>query len=96
MTFWVITIVGFIFLTVVGAILFAVHAIDLHDKRSATIANGSVYMSVLLLGFILNVAIIAPGLLLLQPVRLWKIQRAERHAITPRHRFRCESFEGHV
>jgi hypothetical protein len=90
MTFWVLTIVGFVFLTVAGALLFAVRAFDLHDKQSATVANGSIYMTALLLAMIINVAIIAPGLLLLQPVRLWTVKRAERHALTPRHRFRCK------
>jgi hypothetical protein len=88
--FWALTIVGFVFLTVVGSLMFAVRAFDTNTQRSATIANGSIYMTALLLALVFNVAIIAPGLLMLQPFRLWSIRRAEPHIITPRHRFRCK------
>jgi hypothetical protein len=43
---------------------------------------------VLLLAMVLNAAIIAPGLLLLQPFQLWRVMRAQRRAVTPRQRFR--------
>lgn len=45
-------------------------------------------MSAMALSIIVQVAIIIPGLLLLQPVRLWKLVREERQAVTPRQRFR--------
>jgi hypothetical protein len=87
-TFWVIVLVGFLVLTAIGAVLFAIHAFSIGVQRTATIANGSVYMSALALAIVINMAVIAPGLLLLQPMRLWRTKRAERGAITPRHRFR--------
>ena len=45
-------------------------------------------MSAFFLALVVNVAIIVPGLLLLQPSRLRKILWHERRAITPRQRFR--------
>lgn len=47
-------------------------------------------MTVLGLTIVTNVALIVPGLLLLQPMRLWNVLKAERQAITPRQRFRGE------
>lgn len=87
-TFWVITLIGFLMLTAIGSILFAIGAFSRSTQRSATVANGSVYMSALMLAIVINLAIIAPGLLVLQPLRLWRTTRAERNAVTPRHRFR--------
>jgi hypothetical protein len=52
------------------------------------VADGSIYMSALALVIVLNVAVIFPGLLLLQPVRLWHLRRAEKEALTPRQTFR--------
>jgi len=45
-------------------------------------------MSILALALVLNVAIIFPACLLLQPFRLWRVLRAEKQAVTPRQRFR--------
>lgn len=47
-------------------------------------------MSILALSIVVNVAIIFPALLLLQPFRLWRVIRTERQAVTPRQRFRGE------
>jgi calcium permeable stress-gated cation channel len=45
-------------------------------------------MSILALSIVISLAVISPALLLLQPVRLWRVLRAERQALTPRQRFR--------
>lgn len=81
-TFWIVA---------VGAILFSVQALVDGRSRVTTIANGSVYMGLLATAIVLNMAIIFPGVIILQPIRLWRVARAERNAITPRQRFRGQS-----
>ncbi|KAF8910016.1 hypothetical protein CPB84DRAFT_1764373 [Gymnopilus junonius] len=88
-TFFVLTVVGTIWLVAIGAILFSMQALNTHTAPTETIANGSVFMSILCLALIINVAIIFPALLLLQPLRLWRVLRAEKQAVTPRQRFRA-------
>jgi hypothetical protein len=97
-TFIVLTVMGGMWLTAIGAVLYAVNAFQ-GGGAGKTVADGSILMTVLALAVIINVAIIAPGLLMLQPFRLWRVVRDERRAITPRQRFRgklplsfCEPF----
>ena len=87
-TFFVLTAVGTIWLVAIGAILFSMQALNTSAMSTETISNGSVFMSILCLALIINVAIIFPALLLLQPLRLWRVLRAEKQAMTPRQRFR--------
>lgn len=89
-TFFILTAVATIWLIAVGSILFALRAFDTNNDRTKTVANGSVYMSALALTIMINVAIIFPALLLLQPIRLWKVMHRLRGAITPRQQFRGE------
>lgn len=88
-TFFILTAVAAIWLIAVGAVLFAVQALTSNTERTKTVANGSIYASALALTLIITVAIIFPALLLLQPFRLWHVILAERHAVTPRQRFRA-------
>ncbi len=39
---------------------------------------------------LMTLAIIFPALLMLQPVRLWRVLKEEKAAVTPRQRFRGE------
>lgn len=78
---------GAAWLTAIGAVLYAVNAFQ-SAGAGKTVADGSILMTVLALALIINVAIMAPGLLMLQPIRLWRVVRNERRAITPRQRFR--------
>jgi calcium permeable stress-gated cation channel len=87
-TFFILAAVATIWLVTVGSILFALRAFDTDRDRTQTVANGSVYMSALALTLIINVAIIFPGLLLLQPIRLWRVMHRLRGAVTPRQQFR--------
>jgi len=87
-TFVVLTIMGAAWLTAIGAVLYAVNAFQ-SAGAGKTVADGSILMTVLALALIINVAIVAPGLLMLQPIRLWRVVRNERRAITPRQRFRA-------
>jgi hypothetical protein len=89
-TFFILTSVAAIWLIAVGALLFALRAFTFNSQVSQSVANGSIYMSILALSIVVNVAIIFPALLLLQPIRLWRVLRAERQAVTPRQRFRGE------
>lgn len=89
-TFFILTTVAAIWLITVGAILFALRAFSANNQRSITVANGSIYMSALAMTIVITAAIICPALLLLQPIRLWHVLRAEKHAMTPRQRFRGE------
>ncbi|KAF7326857.1 MPN domain-containing protein [Mycena venus] len=59
------------------------------DGRTESVANGAIYMAILALSVLFTCAIIFPGLLLLQPLRLWTVLRAEKSAVTPRQRFRA-------
>ncbi|KIK70577.1 hypothetical protein GYMLUDRAFT_148994 [Collybiopsis luxurians FD-317 M1] len=88
MFFFVTVVVGLLLITI-GSLLFALEAFSTGDTPSKTVAEGSIYMTVLALAIILQVAVIFPGLLLLQPYRLWSVVRAEKRAITPRERFRA-------
>ncbi|KAF5374939.1 hypothetical protein D9758_000569 [Tetrapyrgos nigripes] len=88
-TFLFLTLVTTALIVVVGALLFAMEAFSTGDTPSRSVANGSIYMAALLLAIIVQIAIVFPGILLLQPFRLWSVLRAEKHAITPRHRFRA-------
>lgn len=72
----------------VGAVLFAVEAIQSQTGAAKEVANGSIIMTALALTLIINVAIISPALAMLQPFRLLRVMRAEKMAITPRQRFR--------
>lgn len=87
-TFFILTTVATIWLITVGALLFAVQAFNTGGATSKMVANGSVYMSVLAMVIILNVAVIFPALLMLQPFHLWHVRRAEKEAVTPRQTFR--------
>lgn len=86
--FYVLLGVAGIWLFATGAILFSINALSIGLDETSAVANGAIYMSAFALVLVLNVAIIFPGLLLLQPIRLLKVMRAERVAVTPRQRFR--------
>ncbi|OJT15945.1 hypothetical protein TRAPUB_13369 [Trametes pubescens] len=87
--FYVLLGVAGIWLFATGAILFSINAFSVGLDETSAVANGAIYMSAFALVLVLNVAIIFPGLLLLQPIRLLKVMRAERAAVTPRQRFRA-------
>lgn len=87
-TFWVIVIIAGVWIVAASAILFGARAFDTGNGEAPTIANGSVATAVFLLFIVINIAIIVPGLLLLQPVSLWRQYRRKRQAYTPRQLFR--------
>ncbi|KAG9103614.1 hypothetical protein FRC06_009388, partial [Ceratobasidium sp. 370] len=88
-TFYVFVFVATAWIIAVGALIFGLRAFDTSTARTRTVANGATYIAVLLMVMVLNAAVIAPGLLMLQPVRLWKVWRARRKAVTPRQHFRA-------
>lgn len=92
-TFFLLCVIGVMWLTAVGAVVFAMSAFATGSKRPSSVANGSIYMSAFFLALIFNVAIVAPGLLLLQPLRLKNVLWREQRAITPRQRFRGEQIK---
>ncbi|CCL98103.1 uncharacterized protein FIBRA_00097 [Fibroporia radiculosa] len=87
--FYVATLAGGAALFTAGALLFAMHSFSDHIGDTLSVADGIIYMSVLAMLMILTVAVVFPGLLLLQPVRLWRVLRAEKEAVTSRQRFRA-------
>ena len=91
--FWVFVIVAGIWIVTAGSLIVGLRGLDNGINASSSIANGSVTTAIFLLIILLNIAIIAPGLLLLQPVRLWKLWKAKKRARTPRQLFRgqCSS-----
>lgn len=94
--FYILTVVGGIALFTAGAVLFAMHSWSIDIGSSASVADGIIYMSVLALLLLLVVAVTFPGLLLLQPIRLIRVVRNEREAITSRQRFRGQSVAKYV
>ncbi|KAF5392490.1 hypothetical protein D9757_002324 [Collybiopsis confluens] len=88
-TFLFMTVVVGLLLLTIGGLLFAIEAFSSGTTPGQAVADGSIYMTVLATAIIFQVAIIIPGLLLLQPRRLWNVVRAEKRAITPRERFRA-------
>ncbi|KAK0208655.1 hypothetical protein DFS33DRAFT_1304877 [Desarmillaria ectypa] len=88
-TFYVLVSVAVIWILTIGALLFALRAFSGDLNKATTVAKGSVYMTVFALSIVLQIAIIFPGLLLLQPLRLWRVIRSDKHAITPRQHFRA-------
>ncbi|KAG5639564.1 hypothetical protein H0H81_012235 [Sphagnurus paluster] len=88
-TFFILTFVSALWLIAIGSLLFAFRAFIENSGKAQSVANGSIYMTILALAIVLNLAIIFPALLMLQPFRLWRVLRDERQAITPRQRFRA-------
>jgi hypothetical protein len=86
--FYIIVCVAVIGLITAGAILYAFGALSEGTRRSKTVADGSIYIAILLLAIVINVALTSPALLMLQPLRLRRVLSAEKAAQTPRQRFR--------
>ena len=86
--FYMIVAISVIGLVVAGALLYAFGALSQGTRRSETVADGTIYIAILLLAIVINVAIISPALLLLQPLRLRRVLSAEKAAKSPRQRFR--------
>ncbi|KAG9015185.1 hypothetical protein FRB94_004304 [Tulasnella sp. JGI-2019a] len=87
--FTVLVVICGVLLVVIGGILFATSALANGSAQGTTVAEGAVYIAILMMLIMFNLAIIAPGLLLLKPVRLWKLIRQQRKSITPRQNFRA-------
>ncbi|KAI5123599.1 hypothetical protein M0805_003416 [Coniferiporia weirii] len=88
-SFFILTVVGVMWFTAAGAVIFAIGAFAVGSERVTTVANGAIYMSIFFLALVANVTVISPGLLLLQPARLKALLRHEKRAVTPRQRFRA-------
>ncbi|KAF9229033.1 hypothetical protein BS17DRAFT_688271 [Gyrodon lividus] len=85
----ILTFAVAIWIIAVGALVFAMEAFSDGVELTKTIATGSVYTGAFALLIVVIVAVIVPGLLLLQPFRLWAVLRSEKYAFTPRERFRA-------
>ncbi|KAG8890809.1 hypothetical protein FRB98_004854 [Tulasnella sp. 332] len=89
--FAILAVVCVIWLVTIGGILFATDALANGSAQAPTVAEGAVYIAILMMLILFNLAIISPGLLLLQPLQTWKVMRAQRKAATPRQRFRGQN-----
>ncbi|KAF8183820.1 hypothetical protein K438DRAFT_1838672 [Mycena galopus ATCC 62051] len=92
--FYVLLGIAAIWLITVGALIYTLQPFNNAgaggvNGRTESVANGAIYMAILALSVVFTCAIIFPGLLLLQPHRLWTVLRAEKRAVTPRQRFRA-------
>lgn len=87
-TFVVLIVAAGVWMIGLGAILFSLQALDTGSGATTSVAEGAIYTAAFILVLGLNLAFIAPGLLLLQPVRLWKLGMAQWRALTPRQHFR--------
>ena len=90
--FYILTIIAAIWLFALGSVLFAMRAFNLKIAEAATVANGAIYMSAFAMMLVMTIAFIFPALLMLQPLRLLKVLRAEQAAFTPRQRFRGRKY----
>ena len=86
--FYMIVCVAVIGLITASVILYAFGALSEGTRRSKTVADGSIYIAILLLAIVINVAPTSSALLMLQPLRLRRILSAEKATKTPRQRFR--------
>lgn len=87
--FYVVLVVVVMWLVTAGALIFATHTFAVIPGGDVgAVADGSVYISILVLAIILNFAFIAPGLLMLQPFRLRRVLSTYKASTTPRQRFR--------
>jgi calcium permeable stress-gated cation channel len=86
--FYVLVSISVIGLVTAGALLYAFGAFSQGIRRSETVADGSIYIAILLLAIVINVAITSPALLILQPLQLRRVMSSEKTAKTPRQRFR--------
>ncbi|KAF7297179.1 MPN domain-containing protein [Mycena indigotica] len=87
--FYILVGIGAIWLVTVGALIYTLQAFNSDGQQTASVADGSIFMAILALSLVFTVAIIFPGLLLLQPFRLYRVLRAQGRAVTPRQRFRA-------
>ncbi|KAG0702753.1 hypothetical protein DFH29DRAFT_999137 [Suillus ampliporus] len=89
LVFYTIAVIVAAFTVTAGALLFASEAFSLGVDIAKTVATGCVYMGAFAFVLVINGAVIFPGLMLLQPFRLWSVLHSERDAVTPRQRFRA-------
>jgi len=87
-TFAILAIIGCIWLVAVGGLIFSMDTFSTGINRSQGVSDGTIYTAILLMLIVITVAVASPGLLLLRPIKLWRMMRADRRAITPRQRFR--------
>ncbi|KZP25372.1 hypothetical protein FIBSPDRAFT_820851 [Athelia psychrophila] len=87
--FWILTLAAGVFLVLVGALLFAAPDFDTGVSAWQAVADGSIYISTLVMLICTSMAVIFPALLMLQPLRLLSLRRAESEALTPRQNFRA-------
>ncbi|KAF7307698.1 MPN domain-containing protein [Mycena kentingensis (nom. inval.)] len=90
--FYILVGIGAIWLITVGALIYTLQAFNSSNgipSPTTSVADGSIYMAIVSLSIIFTVAIVFPGLLLLQPFRLYRVLRAQKRAVTPRQHFRA-------
>lgn len=87
--FWVIVIVAGVWIVTAASLIFGARALDTQTRTASSVANGSVAAALFLFLITINLAIIVPGLLLLQPIHLWRMRRRQKRATTPRQHFRA-------
>ncbi|KAF9519867.1 hypothetical protein BS47DRAFT_1357887 [Hydnum rufescens UP504] len=78
--FYAITLIGGAWLIGISAILFGLQAFSTGSDQATTVSEGVVYIAGFILALVIS-AFIVPGLLLLQPIRLWRIISAKRKAL---------------
>lgn len=87
-TFYVTVVVAGAWLVGISSVLFSINAFKNDSGATHSVSRGAIYIAAFCTCLGLLSAFIAPGLLLLQPVRLFRVMRAQWRAITPRQTFR--------
>ncbi|KZW00653.1 hypothetical protein EXIGLDRAFT_666997 [Exidia glandulosa HHB12029] len=88
-SFFILVVICGFWIVSVGAVIFGLQAFDTGEQKTEMVANGSVYVAGFLLVLVINAAIIAPALMLLRPLHLFRTISRERRALTPRQRYRA-------
>ncbi|KAF8321602.1 hypothetical protein DL93DRAFT_2072348 [Clavulina sp. PMI_390] len=88
-TFVVLVAVAGIWMIGLGAVLYSLESFSAGAQETTTVAEGAIYAAAFVLILGLNMAFIAPGLLMLQPTRLLRVTIGQWKALTPRQHFRA-------
>ncbi|KAF8334005.1 uncharacterized protein EI90DRAFT_3050622 [Cantharellus anzutake] len=88
-TFYIMVVIAGVWLIGISSILFSINSFKNGSGETRSLSTGAIYIAAFCMCIGIYAAFIAPGLLLLQPLRLLRVLRARWKAITPRQTFRA-------
>lgn len=84
----VFSVAGGIWLIAVSSVIFATPAFTENTPGTQLVADGSIYMTFIAFQVAL-ISLVVPPILAIRPLRLWRLLRQQRDAVTPRQMFRA-------